>query len=286
MKNILVLTDFSDMAKSAAMYAMSLATAMKANITLCHALEITEQLTYPLADHLVLRNQAMKRLKEVSIHLKELDAGSDGFKPTITYINDLDMLPEVVNKVIRSSAIDLAVIGEQKSGNISKFFFGSHTDDILDNLSCPVLIVPQNATFEPLQNIFYATDLTFDNSKVVEFLAKMAKPFAAGISINHISPLELPVSDEEVNYYVDRSSSGPQPNICYTTIKGDNVPESIKRVVEKRNVNILAVVHKRYQFFEGLFHNSISKQLAQSTNVPLLVLPYSFSLHEDLKETV
>lgn len=286
MKNILVLTDFSDMAKSAAMYAMSLATNMKANITLCHALEITEQLTYPLADHLVLRNQAMKRLKEVSIHLKELNTGSDGFKPTITYINDLDMLPEVVNKVIQSNAIDLAVIGAQKSNNISKFFFGSHTDDILDNLSCPVLIVPKNAAFEPVQNIFYATDLTFDNSKVIEFLAKMAKPFDAGISINHISPLELPIFDEEVNYYVDQSSGERHLNIYYTTIKGDNVPDSIKKAAEKRNVNILAVVHKRYQFFEGLFHSSISKHLAQSTNVPLLVLPYSFSLLEDLKETV
>lgn len=279
MKNILVLTDFSEMAKSAAKYAMSMAATFKANIILCHALEITEQLTYPLADHLVLRNQAMKRLKEVGIHLNETKTSTEDFQPSISYINDLDMLPEVVDKVLKANTIDLVVIGSQKSGNLSRFFFGSHTDDILDNISCPVLLIPKDAVFEPLQHIFYATDLTFDNKKVIKYLSKLAKPFDATISVNHISPLDLPLSEDDLvtHYPMEQNTESPDSKVFYTTIKGENIPESLKEVTGRRNVNVLALVHKRYDFFEGLFHNSVSKKLAQSTTVPLLVLPYSFS---------
>ena len=72
MKNILVLTDFSDRANVAAEYAMNLAITGQANIVLCHALVITEQLAYPLADHMVLRNKTMKRLRDLGSQLAEI----------------------------------------------------------------------------------------------------------------------------------------------------------------------------------------------------------------------
>lgn len=49
-------------------------------------------------------------------------------------------------------------------------------------------------------------------------------------------------------------------------------------MIGSQQVNILALVHKRYTFFEGLFHTSISKQMADGAKIPLLVLPCSFSM--------
>lgn len=286
MKNILVLTDFSDRAKCAAEYAMNLAIHLKVDLLLCNALEITEQLTYPLADHLVLRNQAMKRLREVGMHLNELAFSGnpfESFRPTISYINDLDMLTEVADKVVDNNQVDLAVIGSHKSNGFARFFVGSHTNDILDHIKCPVLMIPENTVFKPVGNIAYATDLTFSSTKVISYLAQLAEPFSAAISVDHISPLELPLTNTEleVEQSIIEQIAESNVELSYKTIKGDSVTKGLLEISDSEKVDILALVHKRYDFFEGLFHSSISKQLAHSTKVPLLVMPYSFSLNEE-----
>jgi len=286
MKNILVLTDFSERAKFAAEYAMNIAITTKSNILLCHALEITEQLTYPLADHLVLRNQSMKRLKGVGMHLNARVKNADDFCPSISYINDLDMLTEVTEKLINGNSVKLVVIGAHKSNSLSRFFFGSHTNDILDNINCPVLLVPENAVFKPISNIFYATDLTFNNTRVIAYLAKLAKPFSSKILVNHISPLDLPLTDEERNIEssIMNQVGMESSKLTYRTLKGESVSKRLMEVIDSGEVDLLTLVHKRYDFFEGLFHTSISKQLAKTTKVPLLVMPYSFSLDNESVE--
>jgi len=284
MKNILVLTDFSDRAKSAAEYAMHMAIKVKANIFLCHALEVTEQLTYPVTDHLILRNQTIKRLREIGMHLHQMLSNEEErvtFCPSISYINDLDMLTEVARTVVDGKSIDLVIIGSNKPKGLSRFFMGSHTNDILDNINRPVLIVPEGTTYNGIRNIAYATDLTFNNTKVISYLARLAKPFGAEISVKHISPLDLPLSRDEkaIEYSITEQMDEENIKLTYNAIKGDNVPRGLMELSDTENVDILTLVHKRYEFFEGLFHSSISKQLAHSTKVPLLVMPYSFSFH-------
>lgn len=285
MKNILVLTDFSDRAKSAAEYAMHMATKIKANLLLCHALEFAEQLAYPLADHLILRNQTIKRLREIGMHMHQMLSNSVEpvtFCPSISYINDLDMLSEVAEKVVEGRSVDLVVIGSNKPRNgLLRFFPGSHTNDILDNIKCPVLIVPEHASFKGMHNITYATDLTFDNTKVISYLAKLAKSFGAEISVNHISPLDLPLNDDEnaVKYSVIEQMNEDNIKLSYNTIRGDNISKGLIELSDLEKVDILTVVHKRYDFFERLIHSSISKELAHSTKVPLLVMPYWYSFN-------
>ncbi|MEJ6980348.1 universal stress protein [Pedobacter sp. P351] len=288
MKNILVLTDFSDRSKSAAEYAMHMALKIKANIFLCHALEIKEKLSYPLADQLILRNQTIKRLREIGMHLHQILSFNQeplSFCPSISYINDLDMLREVAENVVHEKSIDLVVIGSNKSKGLLKFF-GSHTSDIIDSINCPVLIVPENAYFKDIRNITYATDLTFDNSTVISYLAKLAKAFNAEIAVSHISPLDLPLSESEkvVEYSISEQLNEEDIKLTYKTIKGDNVPKGLLAISNSDKVDILTLVHKRYDFFEGLFHISISKQLAHSIKVPLLIMPYAYSF--DVQELI
>lgn len=283
MKDILVFTDFSDRAKSAAEYAMHMAIKIKANILLCHALEITEQLTYPLAGHLILQNQTIKRLREIGMHMHQLLSNSEEsvtFCPSISYINDLDSLSEVAKKVVERRSVDLVVIGSNKPRvGLSRFFPGSHTNDILDNIKCPVLIIPEHASFKGICNITYATDLTFDNARVISYLAKLAKPLGAEIAVNHIAFLDLPLEEKAVKYSFIEQMNKDDIKISYNTIREDNVTQCLIETSDPEKMDILTVVHKRYDFFEGLFHSSISKQLAHSTKVPLLVMPFSYSFN-------
>lgn len=289
MKAVLALTDFSPRAEDAAKFAMRLAVENKANLILCHAMEMAAQYTsangdysWPVADYLALKQECIQDLKELGKKLKD-NLAPDDFKPSICCIADADSLTELSTRVIKDKSIDLVVMGAHKSKGWVRLLFGSHTHALLDKIDRPVLLVPENFSSEGINTIAYATDLTFNNALVMQYLIEFARPFGAKIFVGHVSPLNLPIAESERGIEIlDDEKSNAHAEIVYQTIKGENVTSTLLEIAHSGRVDMLALVHKRYYFFESLFHASISKQLAGIAKVPLLILPYSFSLNAEL----
>ena len=284
MKTILLLTDFSAKAGYAAEFAMNIAVKCKANLVLCHVMELTtyigenDEFSWPVADNLVLESESILNLRELASRLETL-VPSD-FKPSINFITEFGLLADVVEKIIDNRSIDLVVTGSHKSNGVSTFLFGSHTHAVLDKINCPVLIVPESVHFNGIDHIAYATDLTFDNQKVIKYLIDVAKPFNAIIAVNHISQTDYPVTslEQALGYSMNEQLGPDHPPVFFHTIKGENVRASLLEMTGSGRADIFALVHKRYGFFKRLFHASISKQMANNGKVPILVLPYSFSM--------
>ncbi|HEY0054328.1 MAG TPA: universal stress protein [Pedobacter sp.] len=289
MKTILVLTDFSIRAGYAAEFALQIAINTKADILLCHALELNltagsaPEFSWPVADHLLLKKETIVELKEQQKHLQDmLLQNQEAFKPLITYTTDYGHLAQTAENLISVNKIDLVVMGSHKSTGLTRFLLGSHTHTVLDKLNCPVLLVPESLQFKGIKNIVYATDLTFNNDKVIQYLRQLAKPFHAKITVNHISPLApAPGDAKEEDSILSNEHSTQDTPVYYHYVKSNNVKNSLLDIAGRGLTDVLTLVHKRYDFFQSLIHNSLSKQLADNATVPLLVLPYSFSLDEN-----
>lgn len=285
MKTILLLTDFSTRAQFAAQYAMQMAMKLEANILLCNAMEIiesapmAEQIAWPVANHLALKQEGLADLKEIARQMSE-EVSDAKFKPTISCLCDFGKLSVVVANIIKDKGVDLVVMGAHKSNGLSRFLFGSHTHDVLDNIQCPVLLVPENLKFKDIRLIAYATDLTFSDSKVIKYLSEVAIACKSEILVSHISTYGLPDIDSEkaIKHSISEFSPQGHPRILYATIKGGNIPRRLIEITGSGKADLLALVHKQYGFFEGLFHSSVSKQMASSSKIPLLVLPNHFSV--------
>jgi nucleotide-binding universal stress UspA family protein len=291
MKTILVLTDFTIRSQYAAEFALEIAKNVKANILLGHAMEIiesapmAEQLAWPNANHITLKQESLLDLKEMAAGLEKLlSTGSNKtFVPTITCVNDFGKLSDVAAKIVQDKTVDMVVMGAHKSSGLSRFLFGCHTHDVLDNINCPVLLVPETLRFREIRSLAYATDLTFSDLEVIKFLSKIATPFNAEILVSHISPYGGSSLDSAgtIQHSVNKHFSADQPKVLYSSVKGNNVPKRLLEITNSGKADILALVHKQYGFFESLFHSSVSKQLANTAKVPLLILPYSFSVDAD-----
>lgn len=289
MKTILVLTDFSIRAQYAADFALQIAVKVKADILLCNAMEIiesapmAEQIAWPIADHIQLKKESLLDLEEMQKHLEKSIASNNdkkAYKPVITCISDFGKVAVVAAQIIKEKAVDLVVMGSHKSNGLARFIFGCHTHTILDTVDCPVLLVPETLKFKEIGSMAYATDLTFSDFKVISYLSKIAKPFNAEILVSHISPYGHPGvnADNAIQHSVNELLAEGHPKVLYTSVKGDNIAKRLMDISGSGRADILAMVHKRYGFFEGLFHSSISKQMANTGKVPLLILPYSYSV--------
>ena len=286
MNTILVLTDFTIRAQQAAEFALQLAARSEADLILCNAIEVVKDgealdtIAWPLADHITLREESYFELRELEIHLTDMaDEAQFAYKPQITTVSKFGKLAVVASEVIKDYKVDLTLMGVHRSNSFLRFLLGSHTHQVIDNLNCPVLLIPEGLNFSKLKNITYATDLTFNDNHSITYLASLAQIFGSEILISHISPqgVEGVKSGKAMLQTVNELFPAGQPKVSYINVKGDNVPRCLMELGSRGHETILALVHKRYSLLEGLFHSSISKRIADTALIPLLVLPYSFS---------
>jgi nucleotide-binding universal stress UspA family protein len=286
MKTILVLTDFTIRAGYAAEFALHIALKNKSNLLLCHAIESTSRFSNKMEfdrltanEQVDLKYESIMDLKETGNSLKKLIKESNTFfKPEIKYIAAFGMVADVAEKVINEKQIDLVVIGSHRSNRLSNFLSGSHIHALLDQLKCPLLLVPECLRFRGINTIGYASDLTFNNTKVMNYLVKIAQPFDANISINYVSTIGFPAtaSEKENDFSLRFHSNNNHPPISYHNMKGDNVKKTLLDITRSGQVDILTVVHKRYNFLDRLLGTSVSKWMTYFIQIPLLILPDSF----------
>ena len=287
MKNILVLTDFTIRSINAAEYAVHLALESKANIILCNVLEATTSLgantliNSQVVEHAALNEQSISDLSILDKRLKKIIAESEfSFKPDINFLSEIGFLSDVTDKIIRHRRVDMVVIGAHKSSAFARLIFGSHTHILLDKINCPILLVPINAKFKGINQIIYATDQSFDDSKVIDYLVKLAEPFKASVMVNHISKTDDNLQEQELSIE-DTSENNIAINdspIYFNTIKGHNVKKSLIKMIDADEVDMVALVHKHYDLLTQIFHTSISKQIADNTQVPLLIMPHTYNV--------
>ncbi|OAQ40264.1 hypothetical protein A5893_04740 [Pedobacter psychrophilus] len=281
MKTIILLTDFSLQANNAASYAYQFGQKIKANIHLFNAFGIPEknaiasQIPWS-SDFVNLEDESSNLLKALSLELKSKynTNNIDDFNPEISYSNCFGAVADLVSEMVVQKAISLVVMSGPKSGKVSRLFFGSDTHDLLDKVICPVLIIPDGLEFKSVKKITYATDLRSIDTAVVKSISMLATIFISELTIAHVS--SYTVKEKELNNEVFEDVE-LYNNINFKNIKGKSIVQSLCDENINQNTDVMVLVHKKYHFPESIFHNSVSKQMANYSQIPLLIYPYTYT---------
>lgn len=140
-KKILVPIDFTPSSQKAIDYSISLAKVFNSKIELIHVVEpmsyasdvVFNQATYPLVDIEYKKFDDEKLRKLVS----ELKTKYD----KISFHSSIGLPYSEVVDYSKTQKVDLIVLGTHPKNSIEKLFFGSTTEKILRNSSCPILIL-------------------------------------------------------------------------------------------------------------------------------------------------
>lgn len=278
MKNILILTDFSDHAAHAMDYACNLANVQNSEtVTLLNTYEIIPIYDSGEGGTLALTMQQTEELensrKEELARLAETVKSK--LKPGIT-VNSLLMnssLISAVNEICEERNIDLVVMGIKIKDDLEQILLGSNAHKAIDKIQYPVLIVPKNAPVATPQKVILATDFYEANNNAAflqlkKYLGKLKAPVLA---------VHKYKSDE------NRSSTSSLANVLQQQLNEydceveylepeANLPESLNKIANEYSPSIIISIHKKRGFFERLFHKSTTKALAWHSGVAVLVL--------------
>ena len=280
MKTLLIPTDFSATSKHAAEYGYKLAKQIKASVVLCNSVILPAEIpqaglvVWPLEEYDVLIEGSTDELKKLK---SSLTKNSEGFKPTVTYINTAGILTDVVSDICATMNIDLIVMGTHGSTGLTSFFLGNHSRNMIEYATCALLLVPPTAVLKPVKKIAFATDFTYpeDDLKSIYQLIPIAKLLNAEILVTHI------YNEKQQNahfkhwlneFLSELSNKANYAHIYYRLVKDTNTENGLDWLCSHGQVDILAMVHRRHNFLYNFINGNHTQKMARHISIPLLVM--------------
>lgn len=280
MKKILVLTDFSKVADNATSFSLKLAGYIKAGVVLFHACAYDKVLASTAMNETKFEDDEEPELKLLGLQRKfqkEIKK-IEGFHPSLACLCKEGEVGELMQNTIREEKIDLIVMGCHQYGNFSDFLYGDHVKEVIANATCPVLMVPETARFEPLANVFYATDLRYCDINAMKFLSEICTPFKGSLSLLHVCAPGLPNLSEKEGLSIFRDTiSGqlPASGVTYSNVAPADAEATINQLIDVRELDMLAISYRKHHFFQQIFQGCLTIKHDSYTHIPLMVIPVS-----------
>jgi hypothetical protein len=278
MKRILVPIDFSLSSQNAAKYAANMAIELNMKVTLFHVIELyqytawvqeTEIITpmFPLNDIPKMELIAQNNLTQLEQELKQINPNLIVEKLLIkgTYIYEL----------IPQTAID-----ETEFIVVSSFNNHDFLDNTKSNMrvlyyesACPIIIVPQNATYKSINNLLYVTSFQPYDINILQHIAKTLHPTLPETAIlqviNHKPDYEDTLKLLGFQKLVENTFS----NILFKfeMIRNKEIENTIKEIAEKNNNDLVVLIKENKHLLQSMFESVHSLKLSQMLHIPLLL---------------
>ncbi|HLW49527.1 MAG TPA: universal stress protein [Sphingobacteriaceae bacterium] len=272
METILITTDFSQTASNAAKYAAKLSKSLSSkSIILYHSYDDEN------VDAGLLHEGSVLALEILAERIQKYLGKSTKIE---LIANDLPLLMGV-ERICEQHRVGLVVAGSTGKGGLAKFLVGSNTINLAEKCPAPLLVVPDEAEFEPIKKIVFACAMDkVKQSTPVDtiflFTRQLnSKLLVLNVALEHkrFNPDIIP-EQYEIHKLLD------ELNPSYHYIEEDEIVEGIMDFVEDEGAQLLISVPKSYGFFDSLFRRSVTKKLAYETETPLLVLREPENQHE------
>jgi len=273
MKKILVPVDFSETSENAFIHALEMAKLFKAKLILLHTFDL------PIID-----SQAMPINYSVIYETMEL-ANFEHFKKTMPRLHEIALernldaiemshiltdgdLVTNIKKVIDQENIDFVVMGTNGASGWLDSFLGTNTGSVISHVSVPVLSVPAGAQFKKIETIAFTTRF---RKKDIEALVKVmlfAKKIHAKVKCLYVKTPTSDVSEETVKRWLSHFED--ELNLNFFIIPSEEVKETIQDFLVNQDIDLLAMLTYKRNFFVELFTNTTTQKLSHYLETPIL----------------
>ena len=277
MKNILLPTDFSVNAFNAMEYAVQL---FKDEDATFHLLNTFTPIAYNIGNlgdgystmitEEITRQNSETGLLEIEKKLKEK---YDNPKHTFKRISSFNLLINEIMDVVKEEKIHAIVMGTKGATGAKEVFLGTNTMYTIKKVVCPVVAVPDNYTFNEIEEILFPTDFKFSmDNRYLPLLRSICTRHKSQLNVLNVywgKPLEADLEDTKhklAAYFKNNS-------IVFQQIEDVDISEAVEQFQIKKKTDFLVMVNNKHSFFENLLFKPVIKQMVYHTNVPFMVIP-------------
>lgn len=269
MKKIVVPVDFSACSANALQVALQVADRTGAAIHALHVIFPNEGMDNNIYNAFWVDDYLQQRQKELKNWVRRRVPAAR--KPSVTQECIVGFPVPTISNTAAEQDADLVIMGTTGATGLRGVFLGSVAAGVVGKTAMPVLIVPPKVHLQEGADVVFATDYQI---KVVPgdlaVLQSLLKLYAAALKIVHIldKPGEKPDAHREAAF---KAKLGDLP--CeFHYLHDQNVPRAVSNYLDAVDAGLVVAVAHQHTLLHRLFNDSVTRQLAHRTRVPLLVL--------------
>jgi len=188
-------------------------------------------------------------------------------------LTDYNFFIDSVRKHVDENNIDMIVMGTKGATGLKKLIIGSNAADVIKKVKCPVLVIPENATFNCLDEIAFPTDyyLTY-GVNLLKPLFEIIENHQSSLRVLHISNKaeQLNISQQDnkdvLHDYFNHFK------VSFHNLTNNKVEDAIECFVQSRNIKMIVMVAKNLNYFQQILFHSKVEEITYHTNIPFLVM--------------
>jgi nucleotide-binding universal stress UspA family protein len=267
MRRVLLLTDFSEIARNACIYALKMFEKEKAHFELLNVYDVEfSGSPYIMQVKEEMAEESMRGLrKELSIlHTKYPNV-------RIELASRFGAMTEVIKEELKDYEPELIVLGCKGESALEHFLLGSNALEIIKHIHYPMLVVPRKAHFSPPDKIAFATDMEdVDISKMAEPLTNLVKAYNSELLFLNVLEEEY-INRVEAEEKIASYFPGLKLSFHFIDNEGD-VCKSILKWMDDNDSTLLTMVRHHHSFFQRIFNPHIIKKMVLQPHHPMLIL--------------
>lgn len=268
---IVVPTDFSAPAHQALEYALALAKQLKANLSVIHINQVAlVDATMPAETYQMFVREIEDETVRQFAQLENTLLKPSGIEYALH--SRYGFVAEEVCDFARKQEADLIIMGTTGASGAAEVLFGSNAASVVARTSVPVMVIPSGTTFKAYERMVYATDYNEPEFPSMMRLIYFAEQFNCPLDVLHVRSDADKFYNADNNFFRKNREQISYPKLNLVELDKGEVVQSINHYVEEHHADLLVMAKHNRNFFERLFHRSLSKQMAFHTHIPLLVL--------------
>jgi nucleotide-binding universal stress UspA family protein len=276
MKTILVPTDFSKQAQTAAGVASGIARKANATIILLHVIEegssdsvkITGEITADDVEEKIFLMKLIEKAKRQMAKLAE-DEIFEGVK--VRQELRLGTPFHGMRTIINDHKVDLVVMGTSGSTGLEEMVIGSNTEKVVRHAKCPVLTVQKKPTRSEFKNIVFATSMSKDEEVFSRIVKRAQEMYNAKIHLVRINTPGNFQRDAVVRKYMEDFAKKLQLKNYTINIFNDlSEEEGIIYFADTIHADMIAMATHGRTGFAHVLAGSIAEDVVNHSKRPVL----------------
>lgn len=276
MKKILVPTDFSKNAKAAYQYALELAQQLEAQVTVVNIYHPSATVVneYPLPIDGALMQVNRERLANFIASVSDQNMEEIIVADMVEQRIEVGFAADKLVSMSKSGEFDLIIMGATGETGLLEKVFGKVSLSVAERADCPVLLIPANVSFCPIQKIMFATNFDSINMNVLMKIEKISKKVNAEIHLVHVNEKGQPPTGilESINLEERFQNQTPKLDFVMHTIDSDSVAHGLETYTTENNMDWMVILKPHRNFWQRLTHKSATNPIVMKPQIPLMVM--------------
>ena len=259
MKTVIVPVDFSDTSLNAAKYATKFLTGHYG-------------VTMVLFSYCDRDNEVPETIQHLD-KLRSILREEGIVKTEILAVSGPGFIPEL-DRMAREINADLIIMGITGRSPVGQSLIGSNTLKMVEKKTCPVLIIPDGASYTESKDVLLTSDynnLEYSTAAVqIKNVLNRLRPNLHIMNNNEETYITISEELQQKRNALAAMFSEFKPEFHFLTLS--NLHEAIYQFAKDKFIDLIIVVHREQTMFSRLFGRSNTNKLAYSSTIPVLAV--------------